>query len=408
MGRDFTLLTLSLILWGIGEGLFFSFVPLYLQELGAKAVQIGGTLGGLSFAAMLCHLPAGYLADRLGRRTIIVASYVIGLIATVSMFLAPSLPFFATSLFLYGATAFVLAPMHSYITHVVPKEFLARALTLISASYSFGYMFGPLIGGLLAERFGLRHLFLFASCLFLISTLLVFLLRPQPVTPSPQGPALFRSLLGARFLAFTLIMGFTIFAAYLSQPLTPNYLQNQRSLSLSTIGFLFFVNSSGIVIFNLVMGSLSPLTGILLAQLLTITFSILLLKSHSVTLFSLAFFILGSYRAAQAVSIAQLRNYTRPESMGLAYGFAESIFALAMILASLFGGFLYAKQPTAMYSISIILTLLAMGLMAAFSLTETSSLFSSRSSVKLSGNDRTDSPCSEEEPSYSESANPTD
>ncbi|MCX8063505.1 MAG: MFS transporter, partial [Anaerolineales bacterium] len=316
MNRDFIFLILSLMIWGIGEGLFFSFIPLYLQEIGAKPVQIGGILGGLSFAAMLCHLPAGYLADKFGRRTIILSSYIIGLLATILMFLSRSLSYFVFSLLLYGATAFVLAPMNSYISHAAPKGFLNRILTFVSASYNFGYMFGPLIGGLLAERFGLRNLFLFASILFTISTSLIFLLRPQPINPTPRGVAFLRSIFNLRFSVFVIIIALTIFATYLPQPLSPNYLQNQKLLPLSKIGFLFFINGGGIVAFNLFLGTFSPFIGILLSQFLILLFSLLLVNTMSIPILAFAFFILGSYRAAHTVSIAQLRSYIKPESMG--------------------------------------------------------------------------------------------
>lgn len=360
MNRDFIFLILSLILWGIGEGSFFSFIPLYLQELGAKAFQIGGIMGGLSFAAMLCHLPAGYLADKLGRRTLIIASWAIGLVATILMFSAKSLPLFVLSLVLYGATGFVLAPLNSYIAHAAPHGSLTRFLTIISASFNFGYMFGPLIGGFLGETFGLRNLFVFAAILFCISTILVIMLRPQPITPSPKGIAFLRSIFNLRFSGFIFVIALTIFATYLPQPLSPNYLQNQKILPLTSIGFLFFINGGGIVTFNLLLGTFAPFLGILVSQLLILIFCWILINTNSIPTFTLAFFILGSYRAAHTVSVAQLRNYIQPESMGLAYGFAESVFALAMILASLFAGYLYGHEPTAMYSMSILLTIVAL------------------------------------------------
>lgn len=366
MNRDFIFLILSLILWGIGEGSFFSFIPLYLQELGAKAFQIGGIMGGLSFAAMLCHLPAGYLADKFGRRTLIIASWAIGLIATILMFSAKSLPLFVLSLFLYGATGFVLAPLNSYITHAAPHGVLNRILTIISASFNFGYMFGPLIGGFLGKTIGLRNLFAFAAILFLISTILVFALRPQPITPSPKGIAFFRSIFNLRFSSFIFIIALTIFATYLPQPLSPNYLQNQKFLPLTSIGFLFFVNGGGIVTFNLLLGTFAPFFGIIASQLLILVFCSILINTNSIPTFALAFFILGSYRAANTVSVAQLRNYIQPESMGLAYGFAESVFALAMILASLFAGYLYGNEPTTMYSMSIVLTMVALAFTLGF------------------------------------------
>jgi len=44
MNRDIKLLTVSHVLWGVGEGLFLTLQPLYIQELGANPGQVGGVL----------------------------------------------------------------------------------------------------------------------------------------------------------------------------------------------------------------------------------------------------------------------------------------------------------------------------------------------------------------------------
>ena len=40
----------SMMVWGIGEGMFYIFQPLYLQQFGADPLMIGGILGGLGLA----------------------------------------------------------------------------------------------------------------------------------------------------------------------------------------------------------------------------------------------------------------------------------------------------------------------------------------------------------------------
>ncbi|MGW8251084.1 MAG: MFS transporter, partial [Anaerolineales bacterium] len=70
MNRDLSLIAASLMVWGLGEGAFFSFQPLYLQQLGADPIAIGAILGAYGIAQTLAHIPAGYLADRFGRRPV--------------------------------------------------------------------------------------------------------------------------------------------------------------------------------------------------------------------------------------------------------------------------------------------------------------------------------------------------
>ena len=78
MARDLILVAISLFTWGLGEGAFLSFQPLYLQQLGADPLRIGAILGGYGLAATLAHIPAGYIADRLGRRPVMWAAWIVG------------------------------------------------------------------------------------------------------------------------------------------------------------------------------------------------------------------------------------------------------------------------------------------------------------------------------------------
>src|SRR5258708_6083323 len=87
-------LTSAPFVWGIGEGMFMIFEPIYLSQLGANPLQIGTILGAAGVAMLAAHIPAGYLADRIGRRPLLFASWILGLIATWMMALAQALPLF--------------------------------------------------------------------------------------------------------------------------------------------------------------------------------------------------------------------------------------------------------------------------------------------------------------------------
>ena len=115
MNRNLLLVAISLFVWGIGEGLFFYFQPIYLQELNADPLMIGTILGGMGIAMTVAQIPAGYLSDRFGSRTIMWGSWILGTISAWVMAFANALPVFVVGLIMYGLTSFVLAPMNSYI-----------------------------------------------------------------------------------------------------------------------------------------------------------------------------------------------------------------------------------------------------------------------------------------------------
>ena len=106
----------ALFTWGIGEGMFYMFQPIYLQQLGADPIQIGVILGGLGLVMTLAHIPAGYLSDRIGRRPILIAAWGIGVAATLIMAFATNLIVFIAGALLYRFTAFAISPLDSYVT----------------------------------------------------------------------------------------------------------------------------------------------------------------------------------------------------------------------------------------------------------------------------------------------------
>jgi len=66
MNRSLLWLGAALFSWGIGEGMFMLFQPLYLQQLGADPIQIGTILGAFGLVMVMVHIPSGHLWIALG------------------------------------------------------------------------------------------------------------------------------------------------------------------------------------------------------------------------------------------------------------------------------------------------------------------------------------------------------
>jgi len=268
VNRNLILMAFSLSTWGIGEGMFYFFQPLYLQEMGADPLKIGGILGIVGLAMTLSFLPAGFLSDRLGRKPLIVASWIIGTLATGFMALANTLPMLIAGMILYGTTSFVVVPLNSYSTTARGRWSVGRTITLVSASFSFGYILGALLGGWLGAQSGLRANFRIASIILIFSTLIILFIQPQPVeAPVTTGRwEGMRELLSRNYVRYLALAFFITIGLYLPQPLTQNFLQNVRGLNLLQIGQLISMRSFGIVILNLILGQTNARSGSLIAQ----------------------------------------------------------------------------------------------------------------------------------------------
>jgi len=353
MSVDLILLFISLFTWGIGEGLFFVFQPIYLGELGANTMTIAAVYSAFGAAMMVAHIPAGYLADRIGRKPLLVAAWASGLVATWVMAFARTLPVFIAGMLLYGLTAFVSSPLNSYVTAARGKLTPARAMTLMSAAFNFGAVLGPITGGWIGDQIGLRTVYFIAACLFVVSTVILLFLRIQPRDHHDPFAPPAGLLTNNRFIGFLFVSFFIMFTTYLPQPLTPKFLENERGLSLSAIGLLGSINGMGNALFNLALGFLSSRLGLILVQACVALFALLIWSGTGLGWFAMGYFILGGYRTARAFIFAQVRSLIHSSQMGLAYGFAETFNSLAIVLAPLLAGVLYTRDPLMVYWVSL-------------------------------------------------------
>ncbi len=360
MTRDLRLVSGSLFAWGVGEALFFYFIPLYLAELGADPLQIGGILGLVGAVMLVTHIPAGALADRLGSRRLMIAGWATGLTAAVMMFLAPSLPLFVAGLMLYNFTGFVMAPLNSYITSARGRWSVARALTTTSALFNLGGVVGAPLGGLLGGRLGLRQVYGVTALIFLLSTLMITRVQHYSGNGVPARGSARALLRTPRFLGFVGVIFFTLFALYVNWPLTPNYLEQVHDVPLGMIGVFGSLNSLGMVVLNLTLGRLAPRLGFVLAQVLVAGSALFLWRGTGALWFGMGYFLAGGYRAARNIAVSMVEGMVEPSRLGLAYGVLETASSLVMVLAPPVAGLLFRVDPPLPYPVSLLLIGLAL------------------------------------------------
>jgi len=356
--RDLLLVAFSLLIWGVGEGMFTYFQPIYLQQWGASPVTIGLILGAMGISMTVAQAPAGYLSDRIGPRPVMWASWVFALAATILMASATSLSLFVVGLLCYGLTSFVIAPMNAYLVSVRGNWSVERALTLPSALFNLGMVIGPILGGLIAEGAGIRRIYFFSAILFLISTGMIFFIRRAPADEhhetTVQRPNLLRN---PRYLGLLGLIMLTTFSLYLPQPLTPNFLQNEVGLPLHAIGQLGAIGSLGNALIGLGLGHLSAPFGFLTGTALMGVFSFLMWQGQSVTAFAIGYFFVGGFRLTRAMGLAYARYFIRSTETGLAFGLIETANGLAVIFAPMLAGRLYEADPRSVYLTSLVLIL---------------------------------------------------
>ena len=359
MTRDLKIISASMLFWGIGEGMFFIFQPLYIQQLGADPILIGVILGFNGLVMSISQIPAGYLADRIGRRPLMWFSWLSGLLAAWIMALAPSLGGFVAGLMLYGVTSSVMAPLNTYVQGARGKWTVGRAVSFISATYNIGGIMGPILGGMIAESVNLRSVYFAAGILFAVSTLIILFIRKQPVEDLTIIEGDTHLLRNKQFLSMLAVISLVMFAVTLPQPLTANFLQNQRELPLGQIGQLGSISALGSVLLMLVFGSFKTGTAMLLGQAGLMLFVVFIWGGNGFLWYGLGYLFLGGYRLCRAMSVALVQPVVRECEVGLAFGMVETLNAMAFMIAPILAGFLYDWRPVSVYPVSLGVLILA-------------------------------------------------
>jgi MFS family permease len=149
------------------------------------------------------------------------------------------------------------------------------------------------------------------------------------------------------------VLALAIFSMYLAQPLTPNFLEGVRGLSLSETGIIFTAGALGNSLMALLLSRVRPRRGFLFAQMLVILFALLIWKGTSLPVYVLGYFLLGGFRAGRPMILAQARELVHDSQMGVSYGIMETISAVIFVLTPPLAGILFERDPVLVYPLSI-------------------------------------------------------
>ena len=354
MNRNLKLVSISLFAWGVGEGMFLLFLPIYLLRLGANPITIGAILGGMGFMTTISQIPSGYLSDRFGPRPLMWISWIWGTIAAWLMALSGSLELFIVALLLYGFTGSVLAPMNAYITSMRGDWSAERSLTFTSAAYHLGAVIGPTFGGYFGQKYDLQILYYIAAIIFVVSTFFVlFIKKPAGEIHHDLGKRdnIFKNF---AFMRIAFLGFFALFFMVFTQNFTSVFLTDLRQINIQQIGYLGTIGSVGNVVLALTLGHLPAKIGYLIGFPFTFLFPLLILNGKEFIWYGFAYFAFGGYRLSRSMLLAFSRQFIQARDTGLAYGVIETTNGLAMILAPPLCGIVYNQNPTSIFWIAAI------------------------------------------------------
>lgn len=194
-------------------GRFFGVVATQIQAVivGWQIYEITGdplSLGliGLSevIPATLVALFAGHLADRISRRTILINTFSILLVCSLSLLIlsmniieelsGKTLPFYAIIALSGVARGFVGASISSFMAQLVPRELYHSSSAWNSSSWQIASVSGPFLGGVFYKISGPVLAYSLDVLLMLLSVFFFFMVKPKPIPERTTKESLVESL----------------------------------------------------------------------------------------------------------------------------------------------------------------------------------------------------------------------
>jgi len=156
------------------QGGLLAFLPLYLShDLQMSSFAMGIAMMALQAGGMIATPAAGVLSDRIGRRPVVLAGMTSTTVIVVLLTFIRDPIIYVTCISLLGFFMYATRPVvQSWQVDRSPPELLASLTSAMFTVQAVLASLAPLIGGVLADRYGLISVFYFLAATVLISNLL--------------------------------------------------------------------------------------------------------------------------------------------------------------------------------------------------------------------------------------------
>jgi MFS family permease len=354
--RNLVLLLIAIVAIGAGEETWMRFVPKYLESLGAAALIIGLYDGLKTLLGAVYAYPGGIAVDRWGHRRALVAFTALSIAGYALVLVVPRWPAVIGGTFLFLA----------WSTLSLPAMFSLVAQNLSSAKHTMGIgvqslikrvpiVIGPLIGGVLIDRYGVVG-GVRAGLIISMGTGLVGLLVQRQIQEDPfkfeQASTSFREVVKSfdpplRRLLFSDIL--VRFCERIPYAWVVIYAMDDVGISATKVGVLTAIEMIVASACYIPVAYLAERYGrepFVIGTFFFFTlFPMTLVVAHSFALLAVAFAVRGLKEFGDSPRKALIVGYARPEMRGRTVGAYYLIRDTFVSVGSLLGAWLWKFGP---------------------------------------------------------------
>ncbi len=346
----------------LGFGILIPILPSFsVKELHVDEAAIGIAIAIYSFVQFLFNPVLGKLSDKYGRKPVIVICLFLNAMGYIVFAFTHSYLMLLASRVIAGIGGSSIGVAQAYIADVTTRENRSKGMGLIGAAFGLGFVFGPLIGGLLSS-YGYAVTGYVAAGFSLIAFLLTIFYLPESLkqkeefedlSAHPQRRRLFdfaamKKILQKPDLAVLILLFFILTFSF------ANIYGTFALLGLKVYGFTDMQNGYmyGIVGLSSAIiqgGLIGRINKLMSKKLILIIGSILMMLSlamipYAGTFLGLAIVsIVLSYGTGtfQPTVLSLISEVTSETEQGITLGINQSLSSFARVLGPLWGGFAF-------------------------------------------------------------------
>jgi Arabinose efflux permease len=177
MKKSVLIICAAVFILVVGTGIIAPLLAPYAEHIGSTGFQVGLLFSGFYMVRLITGTYIGKLADKRGPKAILTYSLILYPIISTLYALSSSYTILFSARLLHGLASAMMLPMvMTYMGQISPKGQEGRYMGIYNTVLFVANSVGPLIGGLITDKWGYRLAFLTLFVLSIISLILVFVL----------------------------------------------------------------------------------------------------------------------------------------------------------------------------------------------------------------------------------------
>jgi MFS family permease len=352
--RNVVVMSLTALLINFGYQSFQIFLPLYLRTLEAGIPEIGLVFSAILFATASVSIVGGLLADKFGRKIIIVLGTALGF--AIYFALLEVTNWTVALIILFAAAIF------STLVQPAASSTVAESVKTEDRSYAFGtFLFftsvGLALGGLIGGFFSNRIDILLVGSAGVTAALLRILFLKETLPRDARANRVvgrrdfFAAHMGRNVWLLLLAISIFYFASGLGQPVFAIFSTDVLHLTKPELGIMVGIAQLSSMLASFWAGRVSKKLGVIYMMVMAVIVGNFLLIPwlyapnlffavglYTISGFFSQFFFVGNQ--------ALMANLTRAEERASVIGFITTISNFASILAPSLGAQLYVELGT--------------------------------------------------------------